>query len=190
MKERPSNKSAKSVIEFLTGNDNKVGPVKEKKVVPLWKSRNETIKKKIKGERWNPSKKLSQTSMDNVRLLKEQMPHLTSSDLAKHFEISPDAIRRILKNKFKRTEEDSKRIQERWERRGKMIEELHNSGNLSQVDTNVIPVTRQLKLSYNTRQNFLELRNIKRSSKKGGSTSKLKTMDRLALLNNVSKPQR
>ena len=125
--------------------------------------------------------------MDNVRMLKEQMPHLTSSDLAKHFEISPEAIRRILKNKFKRTEEESKRIQERWERRGKMIEELQSSGKLSQIDTNVIPVTRTLNLSYNNRQNFMELRQVKRSTPKNKNPSKMKTANRLALLSNVSK---
>ncbi|GMM58884.1 Rrg9 protein [Maudiozyma humilis] len=187
MKERPSNKSARSVIDFLTTNTEKVGPKRENKVVPLWKKRDETIKNKIKGARWNPSKKLSQTAMDNVRLLKEQMPHLTSSDLAKHFEISPEAIRRILKNKFKRTEEESKRIQERWERRGKMIEELQSSGKLSQIDTNVIPVTRTLNLSYNNRQNFMELRQVKHSTPKNKNPSKMKTANRLALLSNVSK---
>ena len=187
MKERPSNKSARSVIDFLTTNTEKVGPKRENKVVPLWKKRDETIKNKIKGARWNPSKKLSQTTMDNVRLLKEQMPHLTSSDLAKQFEISPEAIRRILKNKFKRTEEESKRIQERWERRGKMIEELQSSGKLSQIDTNVIPVTRTLNLSYNNRQNFMELRQVKHSTPKNKNPSKMKTANRLALLSNVSK---
>ena len=159
----PRNKSAKKVIEFLTGNANKVGSNQKDKVIPLWKQRDETTKKKIKGERWNPSKRLSREGMDNVRLLKQQMPHLTASDLGAHFKISPDAIRRILKSNFKQTEEESINIQKRWKKRGEMIKQLHENKSL-ELEQDEIPITRKIRLHFNSRSNTMEKTGIKRQS--------------------------
>lgn len=154
-------KSAKDVIKFLTGNAEKVDKplnLKDNKM-PLWRHRDETIKKKINGERWNPSKKLSRENMDSVRLLKKQMPHLTASDLGAHFKISPDAIRRILKSKFKQTEEEAVKIQKRWERRGEMIKDLQKNNNPNEKNgeiSNEIVIRKKLKLTINSHNNSVE----------------------------------
>ncbi|KAF2664027.1 hypothetical protein BT63DRAFT_361921, partial [Microthyrium microscopicum] len=53
-------------------------------------------------EKWNPKgKKLSPDTMDGIRALHAQYPtHFTTPVLAKHFEITPEAIRRILKSRW------------------------------------------------------------------------------------------
>ena len=154
-------KSAKDVIKFLTGNTEKVGKTVNPKdnKIPLWRQRDETIKKKINGERWNPTKKLSRENMDSVRLLKKQMPHLTASDLGTHFKVSPDAIRRILKSKFRQTEEEAVKIQKRWERRGEMIKDLQKNNSLNGKNgevNNEIIIRKKLKLTINSYNNSVE----------------------------------
>lgn len=46
---------------------------------------------------------------------------LTTPVLAQHFAVSPEAIRRILKSKWKPNEEEETARMERWERRGKEV---------------------------------------------------------------------
>lgn len=176
-------KSAKSVISFLSKNDTP-SLTKKSKEIPLWKRRDETTKRKIKGERWNPKKKLSKESMEKVRLLKEQMPHLNSGDLSKHFELSPEAIRRILKSKWRPNEEENEDIQRRWKKRGEMIKQKYDK----KVDPNSdieIPVSRRLRLNYNSRQDFMEITAIKRP-KNAHSAKNFTVNNKLSLLNKIT----
>lgn len=176
-------KSAKDVIKFLTGNTDKVGKTVSPKdgKVPSWRQRDETIKKKINGERWNPSKKLSRENMDSVRLLKQQMPHLSATDLGAHFKISPDAIRRILKSKFRQTDEEAIKNQKRWERRGEMIKELQKSkysNGMSDGDNNEVVIRKKLKLTINSYNNSVEQSRFQRHrGPKGNKNTKRKLIE-------------
>ncbi|KAH3675105.1 hypothetical protein WICPIJ_009361 [Wickerhamomyces pijperi] len=95
---------------------------KENKHLKEWEREKYATKIKYKGERWLPTKRLSAEQMEGVRLLKRSMPHMTASDLAAEFEVSPEAIRRILGSKWKpKTEEEEDRIKKRWTNRGLRI---------------------------------------------------------------------
>ena len=80
-----------------------------------WQIQKDGLTKKFKGVAWAPRKKLSPDALDGVRALHAADPvkHSTAS-LAKQFEISPDAIRRILKSKWRASETEQEDRQQRW----------------------------------------------------------------------------
>ena len=97
-------------------------PSPEVEKLEPWKVHKFAIKKKLDGKPWDPLKKLSPDARQGVRQLHEEDPTLWSTpNLAQHFEISPDAIRRILKSKWEPTEEEKKSQEERWVKRGETI---------------------------------------------------------------------
>ncbi|KAL1954391.1 hypothetical protein VTO42DRAFT_1206 [Malbranchea cinnamomea] len=88
-----------------------------KKKLEPWRIQKEALKKKFK-DGWNPKKRLSPDAMEGVRYLHKMDPERFSTPvLAEHFKVSPEAIRRILKSKWRPSEEEAKKRQERWERR-------------------------------------------------------------------------
>ena len=116
-----------------------------------WQIQKDALKKKFQGAQWNPPKRLSRQEMESIRLLKEQFPTMTASDLASHFKISPEAVRRILKAKWIPKEEDLARIESRWNRRGERIKQMYqfrnqNNTSLASGDINTQPV---ITLKYN-----------------------------------------
>lgn len=82
---------------------------------PEWEKRDIAIKNRH--GTWNPTKKLSRQQMQDIRNLSEQMPHLKTIDLANHYLISPEAIRRILASKWIPKEEEEENILARAEKR-------------------------------------------------------------------------
>lgn len=72
---------------------------------------------------WNPSKKLSREAMDGIRSIKASNPELSSGDIASYFKVSPEAIRRILRSKWRPSPKEQTNISERWERRGQRLKE-------------------------------------------------------------------
>jgi len=73
-------------------------------------------------EGWAPRKRLSPDALDGIRALHQQFPEeYTTEVLSKRFEVSPEAIRRILKSKWKPTTEEDIDRQSRWFKRGKQI---------------------------------------------------------------------
>jgi hypothetical protein len=91
----------------------------KKKELEPWQVQKEALEKKFGDEGWNPRKKLSPDAMDGIRALHEQDPERWSTPvLAEHFKVSPEAIRRILKSKWKpKDEEEAQKRKERWARR-------------------------------------------------------------------------
>ena len=87
-----------------------------------WQIQKAALMKKFRGEKWEPRKKLSPDTLDGIRSLHAQQPQAyTTMVLAQQFQVSPEAIRRILKSKWRPSEEEEESRRERWERRGENI---------------------------------------------------------------------
>ena len=212
-----TNISARKVIKFITpekvkledkndDNKNRLGEKHESAVAkgkantsinlqptkgvdrrPEWAKRKEAVKKNIKGERWNPSKKLSKTEMEGVRLIKRHNPDITSSELAAQFKVSPEAIRRILKSKWVPTEEEEERIQERWKRRGQRIRQMYGKNPNTDTDERI---AKRLSLGYDRYQKSMEIVSIQKEEKtpQGRNTKPNKRAnDKLHLLRRLIK---
>lgn len=93
-----------------------------KKPDHTWKMQKQAMKEKFP-EGWKPRKRLSPDALAGIRALNAQFPDIyTTQALADKFEVSPEAIRRILKSKWQpRTAEEEQDRQERWFRRGKQV---------------------------------------------------------------------
>jgi hypothetical protein len=86
-----------------------------------WMLQKNALKEKFP-EGWNPRKKLSPDALDGIRALHTQYPaEFTTERLAEKFEVSPEAIRRILRAKWRPTAEEDEKRQQRWFNRGKHI---------------------------------------------------------------------
>jgi hypothetical protein len=73
-------------------------------------------------EGWNPRKKLSPDALAGIRMLHKQFPdEYTTETLAEKFEVSAEAIRRILKSKWTPDADKEVERQERWHNRGKKV---------------------------------------------------------------------
>ncbi|KAK5780623.1 mitochondrial ribosome assembly protein RRG9 PWA37_003265 [Arxiozyma heterogenica] len=116
-----------------------------------WQIQKDALKKKFQGAHWNPPKRLSRQEMESVRLLKQQFPTMTASDLASRFKISPEAVRRILKAKWTPKEEDLARIESRWSRRGERIKQMYRYTHQNKTShfTNNINTQPVITLKYN-----------------------------------------
>ncbi|KAH8424737.1 mitochondrial ribosome assembly protein RRG9 [Aspergillus melleus] len=90
---------------------------KPKKKLEGWQIQKAALKDKFQ-DGWNPTKKLSPDALEGIRHLHSIAPEkFTTPVLAEQFEVSPEAIRRILKSKWRATEEELNNRRERWERR-------------------------------------------------------------------------
>ncbi|KAK3177303.1 Required for respiratory growth protein 9 mitochondrial [Lecanicillium sp. MT-2017a] len=86
-----------------------------------WQIQKESLKEKFP-EGWRPRKRLSPDALAGIRALNAQFPEVyTTKALADKFEVSAEAIRRILKSKWKPTVDEEQDRQERWFRRGKQV---------------------------------------------------------------------
>jgi len=84
----------------------------------LWQVQKEALKKRFGEEGWNPRKRLSPDTLEGIRMLHEQDPERYSTPvLAEQFKVSPEAIRRILKSKWRPSPEQVQDRRERWARR-------------------------------------------------------------------------
>ncbi|KAJ4424546.1 Required for respiratory growth protein 9 mitochondrial [Gnomoniopsis sp. IMI 355080] len=88
------------------------------KARPDWAAQKEALKKKFP-EGWRPRKKLSPDALNGIRALNQQFPDTyTTEVLANKFEVSPEAIRRILRSKWEATPEEEEERERRWHNRG------------------------------------------------------------------------
>ncbi|KAI6781351.1 mitochondrion organization and biogenesis protein [Emericellopsis cladophorae] len=93
-------------------------PPPEPKQLPSWRVQKEALKEKFP-EGWAPRKRLSPDAMAGIRALNAQFPdRYTSATLAERFEVSPEAIRRILKSKWQPSTEEEESRNSRWHKRG------------------------------------------------------------------------
>ena len=87
-----------------------------------WQIQKKALKRKFGDKNWAPVKRLSPDAIEGVRALHAQdSEKYTTEVLAEEFMVSPEAIRRILKSRWRPTEEEQADRQNRWIRRGERI---------------------------------------------------------------------
>ena len=93
----------------------------EKPEKETWKAQKAALKAKFP-EGWNPRKRLSPDALAGIRALHQQFPEEYSTEvLSQKFEVSPEAIRRILRSKWSPSPEEEIERQDRWFNRGKKV---------------------------------------------------------------------
>lgn len=127
-----SAKKAKDLIKLvnsssLTRKEEESHSWKTDPDIPEWKRQKMALRGKLKGENWNPKKRLSRDEIESVRLLRQQFPQMGARELGEKFKISPEVIRRILKSKWQPTEDDMVKLHDRWKRRGERINAIFDS---------------------------------------------------------------
>ncbi|KAJ5175859.1 Required for respiratory growth protein 9 [Penicillium canariense] len=95
-------------------------PWKKTKPDP-WQTQKDALEKKFPTG-WNPPKKLSPDALEGIRHLHATAPErFTTSVLAEEFKVSPEAIRRILKSRWRPSEAETESRRQRWEKRHERI---------------------------------------------------------------------
>lgn len=86
-----------------------------------WQIQKDALDKKFPAG-WSPPKKLSPDALDGIRHLHATAPdQFTTAFLAEEFKISPEAIRRILKSRWRPSEDELESRRKRWEKRHERI---------------------------------------------------------------------
>lgn len=87
-----------------------------------WQVQKRALFEKFGSFGWSPRKRVSPDDLEDIRALNSQSPEkYTTPVLAEQFKVSPEAIRRILKSKWRPNEEEQAKRQVRWTNRGKAI---------------------------------------------------------------------
>ncbi|KAK5132060.1 hypothetical protein LTR08_000397 [Meristemomyces frigidus] len=93
------------------------GEAKPKKEV--WQIQKRALENKFGETGWQPRKRLSPDTLEGIRALHASDPSAYSTEtLSEHFRVAPEAIRRILKSKWRPDDEETEDRKNRWERRG------------------------------------------------------------------------
>lgn len=94
---------------------------KQPKKPEIWEIQKDALGKKFP-DGWNPAKRLSPDALDGIRHLNTTAPdRFTTAVLAEEFKVSPEAIRRILKSKWRPSEGEMDKRRVRWENRHERI---------------------------------------------------------------------
>lgn len=87
-----------------------------------WQTQKKALSEKFGPTGWLPRKRLSPDALEGIRALHAQYPDkFTTPVLADQFKVSPEAIRRILKSKWRPKDEEEEKRRRRWENRGENI---------------------------------------------------------------------
>ena len=87
-----------------------------------WQNQKTALRAKFGPSGWSPRKRLSPDALEGIRALHAQYPNkYTTPVLAGQFQISPEAVRRILKSKWRANEEEEEERRQRWDKRGAAI---------------------------------------------------------------------
>lgn len=86
-----------------------------------WQQQKAALKEKFP-EGWQPRKRLSPDALAGIRALNAQFPDVYTTDaLADKFQVSSEAVRRILKSNWRPSVVEEEDRQQRWFRRGKQV---------------------------------------------------------------------
>ncbi|KAL8721516.1 MAG: hypothetical protein Q9225_001815 [Loekoesia sp. 1 TL-2023] len=87
-----------------------------------WQIQKDALSSKFGSAGWAPRKRLSPDALEGVRALHAQYPEkYTTPILANYFEVSTEAIRRILKSKWRPNDKEVANRRQRWDKRGERI---------------------------------------------------------------------
>ncbi|KAL8651445.1 MAG: hypothetical protein Q9226_004706 [Calogaya cf. arnoldii] len=87
-----------------------------------WRIQKDALSSKFGSAGWSPRKRLSPDALEGIRALHAQFPDKFSTPvLANRFEVSVEAIRRILKSKWRPSDEEATSRSQRWDKRGERI---------------------------------------------------------------------
>ncbi|MCJ1367055.1 Required for respiratory growth protein 9 mitochondrial [Acarospora aff. strigata] len=87
-----------------------------------WQVQKHALQKKFGEQGWSPRKRLSPDALEGIRALHAQYPDkFTTPLLADQFKVSPEAIRRILRSKWRPNEAEESSRRQRWDKRGEII---------------------------------------------------------------------
>ena len=102
--------------------DSRIGTQRYKDQREPWQTQKEALADKFGPTGWLPRKRLSPDTLEGIRALHTQYPdRFTTPILADQFKVSPEAIRRILKSKWRPNDVEEERRRRRWEKRGENI---------------------------------------------------------------------
>lgn len=107
------------------------------KKLPEWHKREESLRKRY--GLWNPTRKLSRQQMIDIRELKKSAPHLKTVQLADHFNVNPESIRRILKSKWVPKDNELESILQRTEKRKQRSLERKTATVCPDANTSKLP---------------------------------------------------
>lgn len=111
-----STRSTKASIESRSGTQS------SKDQREPWQTQKKALSEKFGPTGWLPRKRLSPDALEGIRALHAQYPDkFTTPILADQFKVSPEAIRRILKSKWRPKDEEEEKRRRRWESRGENI---------------------------------------------------------------------
>jgi hypothetical protein len=134
---KPAPKDSRQSSTSKSGTQDKSARPPTAKKEP-WQVQKEALQKKFGSEGWNPRKKLSPDTIDGIRALNQQYPdRYTTPVLAEKFKVSAEAIRRILKSKWRPSPEKAAERRERWARRHDRIWDQQAAIGLRPVRTKV-----------------------------------------------------
>ena len=87
-----------------------------------WRIQKSALAEKFGSSGWAPRKRLSPDALEGIRALHAQFPEkYTTPELAQQFQVSPEAVRRILRSKWKPNDEEESDRRRRWDKRGVAI---------------------------------------------------------------------
>ncbi|KAI9844541.1 MAG: Required for respiratory growth protein 9 mitochondrial [Sclerophora amabilis] len=116
----PKNPASTSSSASTTSTSTKPRPNPDR---PTWQIQKAALRSKFgPATAWQPRKRLSPDAIEGIRALHAQYPtRFTTPALAARFEVSPEAIRRILKGKWRPSEDEDEARRRRWDQRGEKI---------------------------------------------------------------------
>ncbi|PTB63864.1 hypothetical protein BBK36DRAFT_1125012 [Trichoderma citrinoviride] len=120
-KARPSSPADGNSPDISTGQQSPPPESSRPRTREPWKVHKAALKEKFP-EGWQPRKRLSPDALAGIRALNAQFPDVyTTAALADKFQVSSEAIRRILKSSWRPSADEEEERQQRWFRRGKQV---------------------------------------------------------------------
>ncbi|KAL8953885.1 MAG: hypothetical protein Q9222_000259 [Ikaeria aurantiellina] len=87
-----------------------------------WQIQKSALSSKFGSAGWAPRKRLSPDALEGIRALHAEFPaKYSTAVLANQFEVSAEAIRRILKSKWRPNDDETSKRRQRWDKRGERI---------------------------------------------------------------------
>lgn len=126
---KPSTVESAQAALSHSGDNGSIGTLRKTKDSTIdnreretWQIQKQALSEKFGPSGWAPRKRLSPDALEGIRALHAQYPEkYTTPELAQQFAVSPEAIRRILKSKWKPNEEEEVDRRRRWDKRGEAI---------------------------------------------------------------------